>query len=586
MVIRRSAVAYASAMLVLGGLFTNVGPAATAVATPAISAPPDRVVGEFDGTILLPVTLSDAGTSTVTVAYSTPPISAGNGALCDADYLAASGTLTFTPGQTSQDVAVTLHDCPDTEGLESFQLVLSGQTNSTIARSITRVDIVDNDRAIATPPLFIRDAVVDEAAGAINVPVMLGGPTGVVSTGSTVTVAYTTNPGTATAGSDYTTTSGTLQFLVGQTVQNIVVPITNDADPESSERFTVTLSSPTGGGTIVNGDRSATVVIGASDAGTVTTPAISAPPDVVVGEADGYVDLPITLSAPTNGLVTVMYAIQPIGAASDVHCTADFTGNNNIKITFLPNETTKVVRTDLLDCPDIEGIESFQLSLSLQSANATIARSVTRVDIIDNDNGSATPPLFIRDAVVDEGAGTINVPVLLGGPGGRASTSGTVTVHYATSNSTATAGSDYTTLGGNLTFALGQTVQNITIPITERWQPGTGRAIRHYPHQPDRWRNDRRWQGGRRHWRQRRGFGDHARDLCSARCPRRRGRRLRRSADLPQRTGQRHRDGLLPDRRTHGGGRHVLPERLHERHEHEDQLPPGRYDQGRPVRSV
>ena len=43
----------------------------------------------------------------------------------------------------------------------------------------------------------------------------------------------------------------------------------------------------------------------------------------------------------------------------------------------------------------------------------------------------ATPGLYVRDAVVDTGAGTVRVPVLLGGPAGAASAS-TVTVNYTT----------------------------------------------------------------------------------------------------------------------------------------------------------
>ena len=41
----------------------------------------------------------------------------------------------------------------------------------------------------------------------------------------------------------------------------------------------------------------------------------------------------------------------------------------------------------------------------------------------------------------------------------------TGTVHYATANGTATAGSDYTASGGTLTFAPGVTVATIQVPI-------------------------------------------------------------------------------------------------------------------------
>ena len=54
----------------------------------------------------------------------------------------------------------------------------------------------------------------------------------------------------------------------------------------------------------------AALVVGADPAIAVratTGPGISAPPDVVVGEGDGHVDLPVTLSAPSASTVSVHY---------------------------------------------------------------------------------------------------------------------------------------------------------------------------------------------------------------------------------------------------------------------------------------
>ncbi|MFM6140039.1 MAG: S8 family serine peptidase, partial [Sphaerospermopsis kisseleviana] len=61
----------------------------------------------------------------------------------------------------------------------------------------------------------------------------------------TVTVQYATVDNTAIAGSDYTTTSGTLTFAPGVTSQVINIPILNDDLNEADETFTLTLSSPT-----------------------------------------------------------------------------------------------------------------------------------------------------------------------------------------------------------------------------------------------------------------------------------------------------------------------------------------------------
>jgi len=60
----------------------------------------------------------------------------------------------------------------------------------------------------------------------------------------TVTVAYSTTDGTAVAGSDYVTTSGTLTFTPGVISQTFNVPILDDAIDEPAETVSLTLSSP------------------------------------------------------------------------------------------------------------------------------------------------------------------------------------------------------------------------------------------------------------------------------------------------------------------------------------------------------
>jgi Calx-beta domain-containing protein/hemolysin type calcium-binding protein len=77
-----------------------------------------------------------------------------------------------------------------------------------------------------------------------------------------VSVTYATANGTATAGSDYTATAGTLIFGPGQTTKDVVVPILGDDTYEPDETFTLTLSNPvnatlgaaTATGTIMNDD--------------------------------------------------------------------------------------------------------------------------------------------------------------------------------------------------------------------------------------------------------------------------------------------------------------------------------------------
>src|ERR1019366_6524488 len=133
------------------------------------------------------------------------------------------------------------------------------------------------------------------------------------------------------------------------------VPIIDRSGSAPSRSFTVTLDTPNNA-TIVQG--TGVVTIGASGATAVSSPGISAPPDVVVGEADGYVDLPVTLSAPGVNPVQVNYAnkdVTAIGAnPTAIPCT--YPGGpflyqlNSGTLTFPPGVTTQVVRVILNNC--------------------------------------------------------------------------------------------------------------------------------------------------------------------------------------------------------------------------------------------
>ena len=78
-----------------------------------------------------------------------------------------------------------------------------------------------------------------------------------------------------------------------------------------------------------------TVVIGASDATRVSKPLISVGPDMVVGEGDGYVDVPVTLSAPAPSDVSVrLLTVQRYGACSSVSripTTSRRTGTDDVR---------------------------------------------------------------------------------------------------------------------------------------------------------------------------------------------------------------------------------------------------------------
>ena len=89
----------------------------------------------------------------------------------------------------------------------------------------------------------------------------------VTRTGGTaggVGVTYATSDGTATAGLDYTATSGVLTFATNQTSKTFIIPVTNDTAVEGSETINLTLTNPTGGATL-GGQNTAVVTVSDND---------------------------------------------------------------------------------------------------------------------------------------------------------------------------------------------------------------------------------------------------------------------------------------------------------------------------------
>src|SRR5262249_918488 len=160
------------------------------------------------------------------------------------------------------------------------------------------------------------------------------------------------------------------------------------------------------------------------------------------------------------------------------------------------------------------------------------------------------PGLYVRDAIVDNAIvdntpGTVDVPVLLGGIAGDATTN-TVTVDYTTHDGTGHAGIDYTATSGTLTFNPNQTVQTIPLPIPTppRAPPPPPRRpppppLRHHPVQPPG-RLHRRRHRHRHHRRQRQPGRGHPGHLRPPRRGGRRGRRLRGPGRHPQRPHRQH----------------------------------------------
>ena len=95
-------------------------------------------------------------------------------------------------------------------------------------------------RISGPPTLAVADAEVDEASGVtLDFAVTLSR-----ALTETVTVGYRTVDGSASAGADYTNTTGTLTFAAGETSKTVSVPVLDDEHDEGSETMTLRLRNP------------------------------------------------------------------------------------------------------------------------------------------------------------------------------------------------------------------------------------------------------------------------------------------------------------------------------------------------------
>ena len=89
------------------------------------------------------VTLAQPSTSQVTVQYATSNGSASAGS----DYVGASGSITFAPGEKSKTITVVVLGDTATEGNETFTVLLSNPVGATIVDGSGVGTITDDEAA-------------------------------------------------------------------------------------------------------------------------------------------------------------------------------------------------------------------------------------------------------------------------------------------------------------------------------------------------------------------------------------------------------------------------------------------------------
>ena len=499
-----------------------------------VDVPPLPTIGVADAsanegdTLAFAVTLSEATTVAVTVAYAT----ADGGATAGADYTAASGTLTFAPGDTEKTVAVALLHDALAEGNETLTLSLSNASRATIADGQATGTVTD-----VAPLTASFEGMPAEHEGQKTFSFVL---------------AFSDNfPGrfsdTTLRDNAFTVTNGAVrgaERVVNGENRRWKISVL----PNAHDDVTITLAA---GSVSTEAGRPLANTVTA----TVSGPALLSVADAEAKEGE-TLTFSVTLDRAATGTVTVDYATADGSAAAGT----DYTAASGT-LTFAVGETSKTVTVALLYDAAAESDETLTLTLSNPSGAAILdgqatgtvidvppitasfedmpaehdGRRLFRFVLAFNENFPGRFPyttlrdsaftvtngrvrsaervvkgenlrwrIGVRpsskdDVTITLAAGAVSTeagrplantvtatvlgPALLSVADAEAdeaegatvdfavalnrAASGTVTVDYATADGTATAGEDYTATSGTLTFAAGETSETVSVPLLD-----------------------------------------------------------------------------------------------------------------------
>jgi Calx-beta domain len=388
-----------------------------------------------------------------------------NATLADNDFVASTGSVSFASDSTAAlTVNVPIVGDTDVEANQGLLLNLSALVlPATIApASITFAasgagTINNDDGAI----LSIANASIAEGnAGSSNLVFTVNLS---ASNKNPVTVQYASTDGTAAAGSDYSVTNGTLTFPALSLSQTITVPITGENIVEANEAFTITLSAPVGASL---GTSTATGTINNDDSATLSLNSLA----LAEGNAGNTaMNFTATLSNPVQGAVGATLNTSD-GNNATATLNATVADNDYIAISNAPfnlaSGVTQTVPVQIVGDTDVEPNQGFRLTLSNLTLPAGIpAGSVTLGTAtgngtINNDDSTALSIAPIIQLEGNSGTSVMNLTVTLPVPN-----KDPVTVNFATSDGTATAGVDYVARSGTLTFPSNSQSQQIAITV-------------------------------------------------------------------------------------------------------------------------
>ncbi len=392
---------------------------------------------------VITIRLSEASDEDVKVSYQT----AGSTAKVNFDYLYAGGSLTIPKGETSGTIEIDILDDTLDENDERFLVTIYNAVEAIMGSPNTaQIFIIDDDDP---PDIIISDASANEVDSG-NTSNMMFSVSLSAESGRTVLLYYETSAETASTGSDYSHTSGTLTFSDGQVgPKYITVPVLGDNLSEPNETFKLNLTATNAKyasysvtGTIIDNEQPAVSV---SDASATENAEIM------------VFNLSLSKPLPFNASFGFRTIDGSALYGSDYIVQSDL-------VTFEAGEYgEKPIVIEINDDEIYEGTEYFDVELYYVSDPVIIGYIVKNTGtgtIYDNESipkiSVAAAARTEGDSGTDTAAFTVNVSHV---------SAQDIYVDYSTLNGSAEAGKDYIAAAGTLKIPAGHTSGVINVSI-------------------------------------------------------------------------------------------------------------------------
>jgi uncharacterized delta-60 repeat protein len=364
-----------------------------------------------------------------------PTFSVTSGALPPGLFLQSNGVLSGTPttAGTYSNITVTASNGVAPAATQTFDITVA--SGGTLQFSSSTYSVSEN---------------TGTATITVN---RVGG-----SAGST-SVNYFASGGTATPGSDYTLTPGTLNFANGETIKTFAVTIVNDDVNERDETLNLFLNTGTGSATLGSPSNAVLTILNDDPLPTISVD------DITVTEGDSGTKQAV-FTVTRTGLIDRAVTFNASTADSTAIAQEDYVPLSG-QFQIGPAVTSTSIAVSILGNTITQPDRSFFLNLSAPT-NATITRAQAACTIKDNESNTGPPTVQFaaRNFSAKEGDGVATITVTRSGD-----TSAPTTVGYSTTNlagaGAASDRSDYTTAFGTLRFAAGETSKTFSVYITD-----------------------------------------------------------------------------------------------------------------------